>query len=104
MRNEFAIISNQRNYRDYPTIPVESTLGLKKLNAAVKIGDPGEVDLIAHNCGGASANCGMVAVVAPLRELERMGRENQLNGALQLVAETEREFNRIKIYLLQSLP
>jgi len=27
LRNEFAVISNQRNYRDYPTIPVESTLG-----------------------------------------------------------------------------
>ena len=37
--------------------------------------------MIAHNCAGTSANCGMVAVVDHFRELERMGRENQLTGA-----------------------
>ena len=59
---------------------------LERLNAAVASGDTGEVDLIAHNCAGVSANCGMVEVVGPLRELERMGRENRLAGAASLCA------------------
>lgn len=48
---------------------------LEKLTAAIEAGDANELDLIAHNCAGTSANCGMVAVVQPLRELERMSRQ-----------------------------
>ena len=59
---------------------------LVKLETAVESGNAGEVDLIAHNCAGTSANCGMVAVVEQLRELERMGRENQLAGAGQTLS------------------
>jgi len=76
---------------------------LKRLNAAIAIGDASEIDLIAHNCSGVSANCGMDAVVTRLRELERMGRENQLIGAAQLCAEVEREFGRIKVFLQDEL-
>ena len=72
---------------------------LLKLNAAIVAGDASETDLIAHNCAGVSANCGMVAVLAPLRELERMGRENQLSGAEPLGADVRREFERIKLFL-----
>jgi len=77
---------------------------LKSLSAAVKSGDAGEINLIAHNCHGSSANCGIISVVAPLRELERMGRENQLSGAPQCLADVEREFDRVKIYLRENLP
>jgi PAS domain S-box-containing protein len=76
---------------------------LRKLDAAITLGDAGEVGLIAHNCSGVSANCGMVAVVAPLRELERMGREGQLSGAAQRRAEVEKEFGRVKIFLQEQL-
>jgi two-component system sensor histidine kinase/response regulator len=76
---------------------------LQKLNTAIAAGNAGEIDLIAHNCSGVSANCGMVAVVAPLRELERMGREGQLTGAAQRGAEVGREFGRIKIFLQEQL-
>src|SRR5580765_3044183 len=47
---------------------------LKRLAVALESEDADQIDLIAHNCCGVSANCGMTAVVAPLRELERMGR------------------------------
>jgi len=77
---------------------------LKKLNAAIAAGNASEVDLIAHNCYGSSANCGMIAMIAPLRDLERMGRENQLGGAADRVAEAEKEFERIKIYLREIMP
>jgi FOG: CheY-like receiver len=76
---------------------------LEKLNVAIESGDAEEIDLIAHNCAGASANCGMVAVVEPLRELERLGRENRLAGASLLNAEICREFQRVKLFLQQNV-
>jgi two-component system sensor histidine kinase/response regulator len=76
---------------------------LKRLTAAITAGDASEIDLIAHDCAGVSANCGMTAVVAPLRELERMGREGQLTGAAWQGAEVEREFRRTKIFLQKQL-
>jgi two-component system sensor histidine kinase/response regulator len=80
-------------YRD------EMTANLIKLDSAIAAGNAGEVNLIAHNCAGSSANCGMVAVVDQLRELERMGRENQLIGAAQLKVQVGVDFERIKSFL-----
>jgi PAS domain S-box-containing protein len=48
----------------------------KKLDAAIASGNAGEVNLIAHNCAGANANCGITALIQPLRELERLSSEN----------------------------
>jgi PAS domain S-box-containing protein len=74
---------------------------LIKLNAAITAANSHEVNLIAHNCAGTSANCGMVAVVEQLRELERMGRENQLTGATLLNERVGIEFERIKLFLTE---
>jgi len=76
---------------------------LKRLDVAIESGDAGEIDLIAHNCCGVSANCGMTAVVAPLRELERMGRENCLQGSKVLGVQVSSEFARIKSFLKENL-
>jgi two-component system, sensor histidine kinase and response regulator len=76
---------------------------LERLHAAIESGDAGEVDLIAHNCAGVSATCGMVAVVEPLRELERMGRAGRLAGAATLGAQVGREFERIRDFLRESM-
>ncbi|HXI74594.1 MAG TPA: PAS domain S-box protein, partial [Pyrinomonadaceae bacterium] len=51
---------------------------LQKLDAAITAQDSREIELIAHNCVGTSANCGMVAVVEPLRGLETASREGRL--------------------------
>jgi two-component system, sensor histidine kinase and response regulator len=72
---------------------------LIKLDAAITSGNGTVVDSVAHKCAGTSANCGMVAVVGPLRELERMGRKNQLAGAAPLIAQVVSEFQRIKLFL-----
>jgi signal transduction histidine kinase/DNA-binding response OmpR family regulator len=77
----------------------EMRLNLIRLDQAITSGDAGEVDMIAHNCAGTSANCGMVAVVDQLRELERMGRENKLEGAALLNGQVATEFERIKRFL-----
>jgi HPt (histidine-containing phosphotransfer) domain-containing protein len=76
---------------------------IEKLAAAIEAGNAGELDLIAHNCAGTSANCGMVAVVEPLRELERMGREGSLAGAEALGRQVVSEFQRVKVFLRDNL-
>src|SRR2546423_1845014 len=76
---------------------------LERLNVAIESGDAGQVDLIAHNCAGVSATCGVVAVVGPLRELERMGRDGQLAGAPALLARVGSEFERVRLFLRESL-
>jgi len=78
-------------------------VSLEKLRLAVEAGDASEVHLIAHNGGGTSANCGMTAMVTPLRELERMGREKQLSGAAALSAQVCLEFERVKLFLAEHL-
>jgi len=59
LRNEFAVISNQRNYRDYPTIPVESTLGTANL-----LSDNVSV-LVGNGAGGFSAPTNFVTGSGP---------------------------------------
>jgi HPt (histidine-containing phosphotransfer) domain-containing protein len=76
---------------------------LERLEAAIEFQDAETVDLIAHNCAGTSANCGMVAVVDPLREMERMGRENRLDGAAVLLADISREFARVQSFVQENL-
>jgi len=76
---------------------------LKRLAVALESEDADQIDLIAHNCCGVSANCGMTAVVAPLLELERMGRENCLQGSKILGAQISSEFERIKVFLEKNL-
>jgi PAS domain S-box-containing protein len=72
---------------------------IEKLDAAVIARDHREVELIAHNCAGTSANCGMTALVAPLRELEHAGRAARLENASPLVAQTRLGFDRVREFL-----
>jgi len=60
---------------------------LNKLEAAVAAGNHVEVELIAHNCAGTSANCGMDAVAIPFRELETVGRNGCLDNAPAVLAQ-----------------
>ena len=82
---------------------VQTSENLEKLIVAIAAGNASEVDLIAHNCAGTSANCGMVAVVQPLRELEGMGREGCLDGADALGRQVVSEFQRVKVFLQENL-
>ncbi len=77
----------------------QMTHSLERLDAAIASGDAPEVNSITHNCVGVSATCGAVALLGPLRELERMGREHRLVGAEYLGAEVNREFGRVKAFL-----
>ena len=71
----------------------------EQLNTAVRSDACEEVERIAHKAAGASATCGMNAVVPALRELERQGRERRLVEAAALVARALNELERIRTYL-----
>ncbi len=72
---------------------------LAKLDAAIQASAAGEVKRIAHNVAGSSAMCGMVDLVPLLRELERMGHENNLSEATAAYAKVQKEFERIQEFL-----
>ena len=76
---------------------------IEKLRAAIASGNGSEVNSLAHNGAGVSANCGIVALVAPLRRLERLGHENQLNGAAVLSAQIDQELARVRLFLKENL-
>ena len=61
-----------------------------QLGAAIAAGASDEVRRIAHRCAGSSASCGMLGLVAPLRDLECMGKESRLGQAAEVFAELER--------------
>ena len=66
---------------------------LNKLDAAVASGDHLEIELLAHNCAGTSANCGMNAVAIPFRELEDAGRTARLENAPNALAQAHLFFS-----------
>jgi two-component system sensor histidine kinase/response regulator len=78
-------------------------LSLEKLSIAIESGNANDVNLIAHNCAGTSANCGITAVVEAFKELERMGREQQLSGAGPLRDQVCADFERVKLFLEEQL-
>ena len=76
---------------------------LHKLDAAVALGNHVEVELIAHNCAGTSANCGMAAVAIPFRELEDAGRAGSLENAPATLTQAHQLFAQTRAFLDQHL-
>ncbi len=58
---------------------------MKDLRTAIDAGAADRVNQLAHRLVGASATCGATAMVAPLKEMERRGRKNQVADADQLL-------------------
>ncbi len=80
---------------------------MKDLESAIQTGASREVETLAHKYFGASASCGMKAILGSLRELEEMGRSNELNGAAKSYVCASEQLNRIRQFLtdyLQSRP
>ena len=57
------------------------------LAAALEKHSASDIDYLAHKLAGASLSCGMSAMVAPLRELEKRGRSGDLAGADEFMAQ-----------------
>jgi len=79
----------------------ETAKSLNKLDAALALGDHAEVESIAHNCAGTSANCGMTAVAIPFRELEAAGRTDRLKTAPAALAQAHKVFAQTRDFLAQ---
>jgi response regulator RpfG family c-di-GMP phosphodiesterase len=76
---------------------------LHRLRTAIRSGSAEEVTQVAHGCAGMNANCGMLAVVGPLHELERMAREGNLNDAEVIANQVNVGFERIHLFLTAML-
>ena len=91
---------NPENLTELVTLYVQQTTGqLEQLEAAVKAGNAPDIRRLAHSCAGASATCGMLRIVVPLRELERQSSEGKLAQAPELCTQTIKEFESIRIAL-----
>jgi CheY-like chemotaxis protein/HPt (histidine-containing phosphotransfer) domain-containing protein len=77
----------------------QTTQQLEQLRVAVDNGNGERVNRLAHSCAGASATCGMVAIVPLLRRLEQLGAENSLADAPQVFLSVAAEFDRIRTFL-----
>jgi HPt (histidine-containing phosphotransfer) domain-containing protein len=78
----------------------ETEKELTRLEAAVQSANAQEVYRLAHANAGTSQSYGMLAVVAPLKQLETDARAGNLSNAAALLAETESQFQRMQTFLL----
>jgi predicted ATPase/signal transduction histidine kinase/CheY-like chemotaxis protein len=76
---------------------------MEDLSRAIRLSAAREVEYCAHKLLGASANCGMTAILHPLRELEAMARTGRITDAEQIYADASRELSRIKEFLTSYL-
>jgi CheY-like chemotaxis protein/HPt (histidine-containing phosphotransfer) domain-containing protein len=97
--NEFTD-GNLDSLRELVTLYLDQTATqLEQLEGAIRAQSAPEVRRLAHSCAGASATCGMRRLVPMLRELERKGFENKLEGAPTICEDASREFDRIRSFL-----
>lgn len=76
---------------------------LATLRMAINVRSAEKVIQIAHGCAGMNANCGMMAVVPPLRELESMAREGHLDGAELVADQVKVGLDHISLFLAKML-
>ena len=78
-----------------------------RLRTAVRANDSEEVERLSHKLTGASAVCGVTAMVAPLRVLEQRGRDDRLTEADVLLDEVAEQLEicreLLKKYLKKKL-
>ena len=72
---------------------------LGDIRKAMTAGSAREVARIAHKAAGASATCGMTALVAPLKQMEREGHEGHLESAARQQRDAEQALDRVREFL-----
>jgi signal transduction histidine kinase/HPt (histidine-containing phosphotransfer) domain-containing protein/BarA-like signal transduction histidine kinase len=93
---------NIANLRDIVDIYLQQTeKQFAQLTQAINRRAAGEIRALAHSCVGASATCGMVAVVGPMRELERLGQEGKLEEATVALESSRAAFDMIRGFFAQ---
>ncbi|HUK82805.1 MAG TPA: response regulator [Verrucomicrobiae bacterium] len=69
------------------------------LETAIQQSDAKGVKQHAHSVAGTSASCGMTALVAPMRALEKMALEGDLAEAAAVFADGQQQFARVRQFL-----
>ena len=82
----------------------QTTEQLQQIEAALGEKDMATTARIAHSCAGASATCGMMAIVPILRNLEQSSPAGDVAASNRYGKEAATEFERIKIYFLEHPP
>ena len=82
----------------------QTTEQLELLRAAIADRDSERMSRVAHSCAGASATCGMAAIVPFLRQVEFLGHDGKVDAAADLLPFIDREFERLKRYLETQKP
>ncbi|HSH95973.1 MAG TPA: Hpt domain-containing protein, partial [Roseimicrobium sp.] len=75
-----------------------------RLRIAIEGGSAKDIARLAHSFQGSSSSCGMNSIVAPLRELERMGKAGELPANDRLITEVTVQLERIRIFLNTQVP
>jgi len=102
--NEFAG-GNLENFNELVGLYIKQTTDqLQQMRSAFQEGDVERLSRVAHSCAGASATCGMSAIVPLLRQVERHGQEGKLAAAADFLPAIEREFERLQRYLETNKP
>jgi CheY-like chemotaxis protein/HPt (histidine-containing phosphotransfer) domain-containing protein/anti-sigma regulatory factor (Ser/Thr protein kinase) len=76
------------------TYLIETPHRLARMREAVARADAADLVFVAHSLKGISAQIGVVRVAERSAEIERRGRDNELDSAAGLLAELEREIGR----------
>lgn len=76
---------------------------MESLGSAVEAGSSEEIRRWAHKLGGTSATCGMIALVPPLRELEKLSQAGDISLSATLFGEVIVRLSQTQEFLKQHL-
>jgi CheY-like chemotaxis protein/HPt (histidine-containing phosphotransfer) domain-containing protein len=97
--NEFAGGSVE-NFNELVALYLKQTTEqIELIRAALVENNAERASRVAHSCAGASATCGMSAIVPLLRQIEHLTQEGKVPAATELVPAIDHEFARLKHYL-----
>jgi HPt (histidine-containing phosphotransfer) domain-containing protein len=77
---------------------------LGQIQTALGQKDLATTSRVAHSCAGASATCGMMAIVPILRNLEQASGAGDAAASTRFGKEAAAEFERIKTYFQEHPP
>jgi CheY-like chemotaxis protein/HPt (histidine-containing phosphotransfer) domain-containing protein len=102
--NDFAG-GSQENYNELVGLYIKQTTEqLEQIRVTVASRDAEGTSRVAHSCAGASATCGMLAIVPLLRQIEHLSQDEKIDEAAAIVPQVEREFERLKRFLENQKP
>ena len=83
----------------FKTYYEDNSTRMDELQSKMNTNDAEAIEKIAHSIKGASGNIGADAMKEFAAELEKMGRESQLNEAPSIIESMTNEFEKIRSYI-----